>query len=133
MFDRFSKFTQLNILIIILIIIIAFVYPIFIEKVFYSGKANEAISISKIVENIQNVNYINHNQYIAIKKGDIDKFNEEFSIAKKDIKYYNYSIFTTPNSYTLYAEPKIMYLKNRDISPKIFTYYKKLNNKLIQK
>ena len=128
-----TKFAKTNILIAILFIFIAFLYPFFIEKVFYSNKAQEAKSIAKIIENVQNLNYINKNKYININKNDINSLVKQFNISKNDIQYYDYSIFTTFNTYTLYAEPKIEYLKDRDISPKIYIYYKKLNQKPIIK
>ena len=130
---KLTKFAKTNLIISIVFVIIAFIYPVFIEKVFYSNKSQEAISITKIIENVQNLNYINKNKYINIKKGDINALAKEFNINKKDIEFYNYSIFTTFNTYTLYAEPKIKYLKDREISPKMYVYYKKLNQKPIIK
>lgn len=130
---KISKFAKTNIFIAMLFIVIAFIYPFFIQKIFYSNKAQEAISIASIVENVQNLNYINKNKYIYVNKGDVNRLSKNFNINPNDLKYYNYSIFTTYNTYTLYAEPKIQYLKNRDISPKIFVHYKKLNEKSISK
>jgi hypothetical protein len=122
-----SKFTKTNILLALFIAIIAFIYPVFIEKFYYSNKSAEAISIAKIIEKVQNLNYINKNKYITIKKGDKVKLIEKFSIKANDIKFYDYSIFTTHNSFTIFAEPKISYLKSRDIAPKIYIYKKVLN------
>jgi len=130
---KVSKFAKVNIMIAIFLVIIAFVYPLFINKVYYSNKSAEAISIAKIIEEVQNLNYINNNKYIAIKKGDIKNLIKNFSIKKSDIEYYDYSIFVTYNSYTLYAEPKIEYLKNRDISPRIYIYNKVVNKQAIIK
>jgi len=124
---KISKFAKANIFIALFLIIIAFIYPIFIDKVYYSNKSAEAISIAKIIKEVQNLNYINNNKYIAIKKGDVEELINKFSLKQNDIKYYDYSIFVTYNSYTLYAEPKIKYLKNRDISPRIYIYNKVLN------
>ena len=128
-----SKFAKTNLLISVFFVFIAFMYPFFIEKVFYSNKAQEAKSIAKIIESVQNLNYINKNKYIHISKGDINMLIVKLNISKYDVKYYDYSIFTTFNTYTLYAEPKIKYLKDRDISPKVYVYYKKLNQKPIIK
>jgi hypothetical protein len=130
---KLTKFAKTNLIIAGLFIIIAFIYPFFIEKIFYSNKAQEARSIAKIIENVQNLNYINKNKYIHISKGDKQILIDKFNINNNDLKYYDYSVFTTFNTYTLYAEPKIKYLKNRDISPKIYVYYKKLNQKPIIK
>jgi hypothetical protein len=124
---RISKFTKTNFTLAFIAIIVAFVYPIFIQKVFYSNKSKEAISIASTVEKIQNLNYINLNKYISIEKGDTKELSKKFNINLSDIQFYDYSIFSTFNSYTLYAEPKITYLKSRDISPKIYVYHKKLN------
>ena len=124
-----SKFAKTNIIIALFIVAIGFLYPMFIQKVYYSNKSVEAVSIAKIVEKIQNINYINNSKYISIKKGDIEKFINKFSIKLNDVKFYDYSIFTTYNSFTLYAEPKISYLKNRDINPRIYIYHKILNKK----
>ena len=122
-----SKFTKTNILLSFLIIIAAFIYPAFIEKIFYSNKSQEAISIVKMIQKAQNLNYVNSNRYIAIEKGDTKNLTSKFGIQKTDLKFYNYSIYTTFNSFTVYAEPKIKYLKSRDISPKIYVYHKTLN------
>jgi hypothetical protein len=130
---KFTKFTKNNLILSVLFIIMAFIYPFFIENFFYSNKAQEAISISQIIESTQNLNYINKNKYININKSDKVSLLKEFNINKNDIKFYDYSIFTTYNTYTLYAEPKIKYLKTRDISPQIYVYYKKLNQKPIIK
>jgi len=124
---KISKFAKTNFGLTIMVIVVAFVYPVFIQKVFYSNKSKEALSIASIVEKVQNLKYINSNKYIAINKGDTKELAKEFSIQHSDIQFYNYSIFTTFNSYTLYAEPKISYLKSRDISPKIYIYHKTLN------
>jgi hypothetical protein len=97
------------------------------DNFFYSSKEKEAISVSNIIHNVQNLKYINNNRYISVRKGDTKTLSDKFSIKKSDIIYYNYSIFTTSNSYTIYSEPKIFYLKSRDISPKVYIYHKKLN------
>jgi hypothetical protein len=125
---RLSKFAKTNFILAFIIVIVAFVYPIFIQKVFYSNKSKEAISIASTVEKVQNLNYINLKKYISIKKGDVEELSKKFNIKQSDIKFYDYSIFTTFNSYTLYAEPKIQYLKSRDIAPKIYVYHKQLNH-----
>ena len=130
---KITKFIKTNLLISFLIVLFAFVYPFFVEKIVYVNKAQEVISISKIIEKAENLNYINKNKYISIKKGDNINLSKEFNLKINDIQYYNYSIFTTFNTYTLYAEPKIIYLKSREISPKIYVYYKKLNEKPIIK
>jgi len=124
---KITKFAKINIIIAFIFIVLSFIYPVFIEKIFYSNKSAEAKSIAKIIEKIQNISYINKNKYISIKKGDINTLIKEFSIKRNDIKFYNYSIFTTFDSYVLYAEPKIKYLKSRDISPKIYVYHKVVN------
>ena len=130
---KISKFAKTNILISFIIIIISIIYPYFIEKVFYSNKSAEAVSIAKIIQKVQNINFVNSNKYIFIEKGNIDDLTSKFSLNKSDIKYYDYSIFTTYNSYTIYAEPKIKYLKSRDISPKIYLYKKQLNKPAVIK
>lgn len=124
---QISKFTRINFLLAIVFVIIALIYPIFLEKVFYSSKSDEAIFIADAIQKKQNLNYVNNNKYIAIKKGDIESLTKIFNLKESDIQFYNYSIFTTFNSYTLYAEPKIEYLKSRDISPANYIYHKKLN------
>lgn len=130
---KISHFTKINLYIAIVFIVLAFAYPFFMEKFVYSNISKEAISVAKIIEKTQNINYVNYNKYISVKKGDVAKLVKNFSLSTNDIKYYDYSIFTTYNSYTLYAEPKIGYLKNREISPKIYVYYKKLNEEPIIK
>jgi hypothetical protein len=130
---NFTKFAKTNILFAIAIVVIAFVYPFFIKKVFYANKSAEAVSIAKIIQKIQNLNYVNHSKYISIDKGDTKKLVKSFNIQKDDIEFYNYSIFTTINSYILYAEPKIKYLKSREIAPRIYSFYKKTNQTPITK
>jgi len=122
-----SKLSKTNFLFAFIIVVFAFVTPIFLEKFIYTNKANEAISIAQMVQKVQDLNYINSNQYIDIKKGDVNSFQKNFSIKNKDMMYYDYSIFTTYNSFTLYAEPRIKYLKSREIAPKIYVYHKVLN------
>jgi hypothetical protein len=124
---NFTKFAKTNFLLAIIVVAMAFIYPFFIKKVFYANKSAEAISIAKIVQKVQNIYYVNHNKYISIDKGDIKTLTKLFNIQKSDIEFYNYSIFTTVNSYILYAEPKIKYLKSRQIAPKIYSFYKKIN------
>jgi hypothetical protein len=124
---QISKFAKANITVAIIVTVIAVIYPLFIEKVYYSNKSVEAVSVAKIVENVQKLSYINSNKYIAIKKADVLDFVDKFSLNKTDIQFYDYSIFVTYNSYTLYAEPKIQYLKNREINPKRYIYHKVLN------
>lgn len=123
-----SKFAKTLFSLSIVLFIIALLYPIFLEKIYYTHKAKEAISISHAIAKVQDLNYINHNRYENLKKGDVKKLQEIFGINYNDMKYYDYSIFTTSNSYTLYAEPKLNYLKLREISPKKYIYVKKLNN-----
>jgi hypothetical protein len=117
----------LNFIISACAIAIALIYPFFIEKVYFSNKSNEATSISSQIAKIQNINYAKSNQYISLIKNDKENLINNFQISVNDIKYYEYSIYTTFNSYTLYAEPKIKYLRNREISPRIFIYSKTLN------
>jgi hypothetical protein len=112
-------------------ILIAIIYPIVVEKIFYSSKTKEATSIAKIIEKQQSMYYVNNKKYIEIKKGDIQSLIKQFNLKKSDIRFYDYSIFTTPNSYTLYIEPKIKYLKQRDISPKTFILKKTLNKESV--
>jgi ABC-type Fe3+/spermidine/putrescine transport system ATPase subunit len=125
-----SKFTKTNFILIFFIVVIAFVYPVFNEKVFYSHKTQEALSIAKIIVKKQEEKYLQHNNYMELKKGDISTLINKFDIQKQDIQYYDYSIYTTTNSYTIFVEPKVKYLKNREISPKIYKVYKKLNQPL---
>jgi hypothetical protein len=122
-----TQLSKVNFSIAIGIFLFALAIPVFLEKFIYANKSNEAISIAQMVQKVQNLNYINSNQYIDIQKGDIEKLQDKFSIKEGDIFYYDYSIFTTYNSYTLYAEPKIKYLKSREIAPKIYVYNKVLN------
>lgn len=122
-----SKLSKTNFIFALVIVVFALVTPIFLEKFIYTNKANEAISIAQMVQKVQDLNYINSNQYIDIKKGDVHSFQKKFSIKNKDMLYYDYSIFTTYNSFTLYAEPRIKYLKSREIAPKIYIYHKVLN------
>jgi hypothetical protein len=122
-----TQLSKVNFLIAIGVFVLALIIPVFLEKFIYANKSNEAISIAQMVQKVQNLNYINFNQYIDIQKGDIEKLQDKFSIKEGDILYYDYSIFTTYNSYTLYAEPKIKYLKSREIAPKIYVYSKVLN------
>ena len=116
-----------NIILAIILIVFAYIYPIFNEKVFYSNKSQEATSISEQIAKLQNINYALSNQYISVDKDDKKSLVTKFNINENDIQYYDYSIYTTFNSYTLYAEPKIKYLRSREISPKIYVYSKKLN------
>ena len=122
-----KKLTIINIIIALFLIAFAFVYPVFNEKIFYSNKSQEAKSITEQIAKLQNINYASSNQYISITKHDEKSLVLKFNINQNDIQYYDYSIYTTFNSYTLYAEPKIKYLRTREISPKIYVYSKKLN------
>ena len=127
MIIKFSKLTKINFLLAFIFVLFAFLYPYFIEKVFYSSKSIEASSIAKIVEKKQKMYYLKNNKYISLKKGDINSLVKKFDLSFNDIKYYDYSIATSFDSFTLYAQPKISYLKQRDISAKTYQFFKKLN------
>lgn len=122
-----NKIIIFNFSIAIIAILIAYIYPVFKEKVYFSNKTQEAVSITNQISKVQNINYAKSNQYISLIKGDKETLIKKFQLSINDVRYYDYSIYTTFNSYTLYAEPKIEYLRNREISPKIYTYTKKLN------
>ena len=122
-----TQLSKTNFSLAVGIVLFALAIPIFLEKFIYTNKSNEAISIAEIVQKVQNLNYVNFNQYIETQKGDTEKFIEKFSLQEYHVEFYEYSIFTTYNSYTLYAEPKIKYLKSREIAPKVYTYHKTLN------
>lgn len=127
MIITFSKTTKINFLLTFIFVVLAIVYPYFIEKFFYSSKSIEASSIAKIIEKKQKMYYLKHNKYMSLKKGDIKSLIQNFDLSVNDIRYYDYSIITNFNSFTLYAQPKIGYLKQRDISPKTYQFFKKLN------
>lgn len=103
-------------------IVVAFVYPAFNEFVFYKNKKNEAVSIVKLIAKAEEDNYQNKNSYIPVKKGDTTTLSTKFNISKKDLSFYDYSVVTYLNRYEIVAEPKVEYLKSREIAPEIYTY-----------
>jgi len=43
-------------------------------------------------------------------------------IGKDDLNYYDYTVTTNINSFTIIAEPKSKFLQSREIFPQIYTY-----------
>lgn len=126
---RLSKWSQINLLLSMIFIIVGFLVPIFIEKFKYRGDMVEVESVVKNIAENENSNYALQNEYIAIKKNQQAIIPSKFSgIRKDDLKYYDYTITTTMNSFTILAEPKIKFLKTRDIPPKIYSYTHILNS-----
>jgi Tfp pilus assembly protein PilE len=124
----FSKLVQTNIILSIFFIVAAFAYPLLNKSVFYKGKQSEAISVCKKIAEKEEENYANKNNYIPLKKGDLSELSSKFDFDKKQIKFYDYSVITHFNKYKIIAEPKVKYLKSREIPPKIYSYSKGLNS-----
>jgi len=124
-----SKWSQINLLFTTLFLLVGFLAPILIEKFSYRGKILEVESVVKNIAENQSDNYTLKNEYIPIKKREqsllINKFNK---IGKADLKYFDYTITTTRNSFTIVAEPKIKFLKIREVPPQIYTYTHILNS-----
>ena len=133
--NKISKWTQINIIIIFFAILIAFVYPNFIVKtIIYGNKSAEAKSILELIEREQDNLMKNENHYLSVESGNFGTLIESFNIRKEDINYYNYSINLINNDrgYIAIAEPKIDFLRSREIEPKVF-YIEKILNEVPKK
>ena len=107
-----SKWSQINLLLTIVFLMVGFLVPILIEQFNYRGKIVEVESVVKNIAENQNQNYSISNEYIAIKKSEQSLLPQKFDkISKNDLKYFDYTINTTRNSFTIIAEPKIGFLK----------------------
>ncbi|MEA2018213.1 MAG: hypothetical protein U9N59_07175 [Campylobacterota bacterium] len=129
----FSKLVQTNIMLSIFFTVVAFGYPVFNEAVFYKNKKNEATSVCGLIAKVQEDNYQNKNSYIPLKKGDISTLVSKFNIKKTDLEFYDYSIVTYFNKYEIVAEPKVKYLKSREIAPLIYTYSQTSDSLVVSK
>jgi len=107
---------------------VGFLTPIMVEKFSYKNKMVEAKSVSEAIANVQHDHYTTKNQYISIKKSAQNSLSTRLNIRKVDLKYYDYTVTTTLNSYTIVAEPKIKFLRSREIPPKVYTYSHKLGS-----
>ena len=131
---KLSKWSQINLLLSTIFLIVGFLSPILIEKFSYSGKIKEAESVAQNIAENQSVIYSTSNEYIAIKKSEQHLLDKKFNkISKNDLKNYDYTITTTRNSFTIVAEPKIKFLKTREVPAKIYTYTHILNGKDIKR
>ena len=127
--DKLSKWSQINLLLASIFLIVGFLSPILIEKFSYRGKMSEAKSVARNIAENQGENYSLKNEYIPIKKREQFSLTKKFNkIGKADLKYFDYTITTTRNSFTIVAEPKIKFLKTREVPPKIYRYTHVLNN-----
>jgi len=121
---NFTKIVQFNLIFSTLFIAIAFIYPIFNEEFFYKNKRREAETVAKLIANVEDDNFLNKNVYIPVQKGDTTTLKNRFNIRADDLKHYSFSVTTYLNRYEIVAEPKIEFLKSREIAPQIFIYSK---------
>ena len=106
---------------------VAFLAPVLVEKFSYSGKITEAESVCSNIATQQGEIYATKNQYTQVKKSNQSSLTSKLGVRKIDLKYYDYTIATTNKNFTITAEPKIKFLKNRAVPPKIYTFSHVLN------
>jgi Tfp pilus assembly protein PilE len=92
-----------------------------IEKFSYSGKIKEAESVCNNIEKKQGELYATKNEYVAVTKSNQSLLMSTLEVRKIDLKYYNYTVTTTNKSFTIVAEPKIKFIKNREVPLKVYT------------
>ena len=124
---KLSKWSKTNLLLSSLILLVAFLAPILIEKFSYSGKITEAESVCNNIEKKEGELYATKNEYTAVKKSNQSLLTSTLEVRKIDLKYYNYTITTTNKSFTIVAEPKIKFIKNREVPPQVYTLTHILN------
>jgi Tfp pilus assembly protein PilE len=124
---KLSKLSKINIILGIIFVLLAFLYPVYKQKVVFASKQNEVLSISQKVQKVQDEYYLKNKSYLSLAKGDMKTLINDFDIKPSNIEFYDYYIITTVTSYTLFAQPKIQYIKDRSISAKIYSLHKKLN------
>jgi hypothetical protein len=124
---RLSTWSKTNIILSFVILMVAFLVPILVEKFSYSGKIKEAESVCSNIATKQGELYARKNEYVQVKKSNQSLLTTQLGVRNSDLKNYDYTISSTVNSFTIVVEPKIRFLKERSIPPKIYTYIHLLN------
>jgi len=125
--NNLSTWSKTNLLLSFLILLVAFLAPIMVEKFSYSGKITEAESVTNNIAKMQGELYANKNEYTAVKKSNQRLLTSQLQVRAIDLKYYDYTITTTNKSFKIVAEPKIRFLKERVVPPRVYTFSHVLN------
>ena len=128
--NNLSKWSKINLLLSFVILLVAFLAPILIEKFSYSGKITEAESVCNNIEKKEGELYATENEYVAVKKSNQSLLMSKLEVRKIDLKYYNYTVMTTNKSFTIVAEPKMKFIKNREVPPQVYTLTHILNGEV---
>jgi hypothetical protein len=121
--SKLSTLSKVNILLSFIFLIVGFIKPILVEEFKYRGKIKEVESVVDNIAENQNQNYSIKHKFISVKKSEQPLLDKKFDkVSKTDLKYYDYTVTAELKGFTVVAEPKIEFVRKREVAPKIYTY-----------
>jgi Tfp pilus assembly protein PilE len=126
-----STWSKINLALSLIMILVGVLIPI-LQESSYKGKMIEAKSVTSNIAQAEDSKFAIEHKYIAIKKAEQSNLNK-LNVNDMDLKHYNYIVTTTLNSFEITAEPKIEFIKSREIPVRFYTYKHVFKGNTIEK